>query len=96
IDVSQHVMGYERTAMIIDRLKPKVIVPHHYYIWDVVQRQSTLQTPEFWLGEQKQVEHLDGPARTYTRKELDKMTQSVISFGDHVAFDKVAWLKDGR
>jgi len=96
IDGSQHVMGYERTAMIIDRLKPKVIVPHHYYIWDVVQRQSTLQTPEFWLGEQKQVEHLDGPARTYTRKELDKMTQSVISFGDHVAFDKVAWLKDGR
>ena len=96
IDGSQHVMAHANIATIIDRLKPKVIVPHHYYTWDVVQRQSTLQAPDDWLNEQKQLELVDGPARTYTRAELDGLDRCVHCFGDHVAFDKVAWLKDGR
>ena len=49
IDASQHVMGHVHTAHIIEALKPRVIIPHHYYIWDVVQRQSTLQTCEAWV-----------------------------------------------
>lgn len=92
-DDSRHVMGFAATQSIIDRLAPKIVVPHHYYIWDVVQRQSTLQPCEAWLATQPNVRRLDGPAATYTRAGLDALTPSprVDFFGDHVAFDKAAW-----
>ena len=96
IDGSQHVMGYERTEEIISRLKPKIIIPHHYYVWDVVQRQSTLQTPEQWLKTQKHVEYLEEPTKTYSLSNIANLDRCVHYFGDHVAFDKAAWYEKGR
>ena len=92
-DDSRHVMGFAATQSIIDRLAPKVVVPHHYYIWDVVQRQSTLQPCEDWLSTQSNVHRLDNAATTYTRTTLDALENAprVDFFGDHVAFDKTAW-----
>ena len=93
VDDSRHVMGFAATQSIIDRLQPRIVVPHHYYIWDVVQRQSTLQLCEEWLTTQSNVRRLDGPATTYTRAALDALTDTPRNdfFGDHVAFDKAAW-----
>ena len=51
IDSSRHVMGWDMVEHVIDRLKPKVIVPHHYYIYDVIQRQSTLKSADAWVVE---------------------------------------------
>lgn len=96
IDASQHVMGHVHVASIIERLKPRVIVPHHYYIWDVLQRQSTLQTAEAWVEAYPEAERILKPTRTYRIEELEKLDRSVHFFGDNVAFDKEAWLKDGR
>lgn len=48
IDTSHHVMGWEHVESIIERLRPKVIVPHHYYIWDVTQRQALCNPPSHW------------------------------------------------
>ena len=95
IDGSQHVMGYERTEEIISRLKPKIVIPHHYYVWDVVQRQSTLQTPEQWLETQKHVEYLKEPTKTYSLSNIANLDRCVHYFGDHVAFDKAAWYEKG-
>ena len=89
-------MGHVHVASIIERLKPRVIVPHHYYIWDVLQRQSTLQTDEAWIEAYPEAERILKPTRTYRIEELDKLDRSVHFFGDNVAFDKEAWLKDGR
>lgn len=93
VDDSRHVMGFAAVQSIIDRLKPKVVVPHHYYIWDVVQRQSTLQPCTEWLTNQANVHRLDGPTATYTRSDLDALENppQINFFADHVAFDKVAW-----
>ena len=96
IDGSQHVMGHVHAESIIDRLKPRVIVPHHYYIWDVLQRQSTLQVADSWVNSQEEVERIAGPSRIYEIKAMDKMEQVVHFFGDNVAFDKDAWMKNGR
>lgn len=95
IDGSQHVMGYERTEEIISRLKPKIVIPHHYYVWDVVQRQSTLQTPEQWLKTQRHVEYLEEPTKTYSISNIANLDRCVHYFGDHVAFDKAAWYEKG-
>ena len=96
VDGSQHVMSFESTASIIERLAPKVVIPHHYYVWDVVLRAATLQPADGWV---KARPHrlLDGPTATYSRARLDALGPGPIvdHFGDHVAFDKEAWRKGG-
>ena len=100
VDASQHVMGHVHVQSIVDRLQPRVVVPSHYYIWDVVQRQSTLQTAEAWVAEREAamefgVERIAGPKRIYCIEEMDKLEAAVHYFGDNVAFDKAAWM-EGR
>lgn len=92
VDETQHVMSYGATNAIIERLKPSVVIPHHYYIWDVTLRQSTLRTADEWVATQPS-RHLDGPTATYSRAALDAQGDGhrVDYFGNHVAFDKVAW-----
>ena len=72
---------------VIERLRPRVVVPHHYYIREVVQRQSTLQTADDWVGRQKDAEWLDGPSMVLEREALAEMDRRVHYFGEHVAFD---------
>ena len=93
IDASQHVMGHIHTAQIIDTLKPRVVIPHHYYIWDVVQRQSTLQTCQDWVEACKQKEILSTPSKVYDKKALENLDRVIHYFGDNVAFDKEKWLQ---
>ena len=94
VDDSQHVMGHSMVAEVIERVQPRIVVPHHYYIWNVVQRQSTLLPAETWLGDQARVRRLDGPEVSYERTSLpDAVT--IDSFGDHVAFDVDAWHREG-
>ena len=96
VDASQHVMGHVHVASIVERLKPRVVIPHHYYIWDVLQRQSTLQTAEAWVEACPDAERILKPMRSYRIQDLEKLDRTVHFFGDNVAFDKEAWLKQGR
>lgn len=93
IDGSQHVMSFEMTASIIERLKPKVVVPHHYYIWDLTQRASTLLPADGWVASQPRSRTIGGATTTYTAAGLKGVETTVDFFGDHVAFDKLAWRK---
>lgn len=96
VDGSQHVMSHKSLESIITRLQPKIIIPHHYYIWDVVQRGATLLPADDWV---KARPHriMDGSTQRYTKAGLASMSAptTVDHFGDHVAFDKQAWLKGG-
>jgi len=96
VDGSQHVMSFAMTDEIIARLKPKVVVPHHYYIWDVVQRAATLLPADEWVSARPH-RIIGGPTQTYTREALAALTSptTVDFFGDHVAFDKLAWRRGG-
>lgn len=90
VDDSQHVMGNSMVAEVIARLAPRVIVPHHYYIWNVVQRQSTLLGVERWLAEQPNVRRLESAEMSYSADSIPA-ERTVDCFGDHVAFDVAAW-----
>ena len=96
VDGSQHVMGFGMTEQIVETLRPHVVIPHHYYIWDVVQRQSTLLPVESWVDGRTAAETLDGPSRTYSAAEVRNLDRTVHFFGDHVAFDREAWHRTGR
>ncbi|WP_108881508.1 MBL fold metallo-hydrolase [Anderseniella sp. Alg231-50] len=91
VDESQHVMGFQHTEAIIDRLQPKVVVPHHYYIWDVVQRSSTLMPAEPWVRRQQHTRWLDSATTQYSAGTLPADAPTIDYFGDHVAFDKASW-----
>lgn len=96
VDNSQHVIGFGAVNSIIERLNPKVVVPHHYYIWDVVQRQSTLQVPSNWLDKYDDVTLIDGPKQSYSRESVQGLNRAIHFFGDNVAFDKQAWFENGK
>lgn len=97
VDQSQHVMGFHQVQSIIDTLRPKVVVPHHYYIYDVTVRQSTLQPADPWVTEQgDNARWLDQPTTIYTAEAVADLEARADFFGDHVAFDKAKWLKDGE
>jgi L-ascorbate metabolism protein UlaG (beta-lactamase superfamily) len=95
VDGSQHVMSFEMTAEIIERLKPRVIVPHHYYIWDLTQRASTLLPADNWVAAQPRSRKLDGAFCRYTFTDLARQEATVDFFGEHVAFDKTSWRTHG-
>ncbi|MYE02524.1 MAG: hypothetical protein F4Y03_14875 [Alphaproteobacteria bacterium] len=95
VDGSQHVMGFAMVEHIIDTLRPHIVIPHHYYIWDVVQRQSTLQPADAWVDRHAGAEKLDGPGRTYSIADVRSLDRAVHFFGDHVAFDREAWHREG-
>ncbi len=91
VDSSRHVMSWDMVEHVIDRLEPKIIVPHHYYIYDVIQRQSTLQTADAWVEARDGAVWLDGPTNTYTPEDIADLERVVHYFGPHVAFDPAAW-----
>lgn len=93
IDDSQHVMGNHMVDAVVSRLAPKVVIPHHYYIWNVTQRQSTLLPPENWLASQPRVRRLESGVTTYAPEDLPEET-TADTFGNHVAFDVEAWHAD--
>lgn len=93
IDDSQHVLGYPMVAEVIARVAPRIVVPHHYYVWNVVQRQSTLLSVEKWLKDQPVVRRLDQAKVSYQSDTLPDQT-TVDYFGDHVAFDVDAWHRE--
>lgn len=90
VDDSQHVMGHPMVAEVIARVAPKIVVPHHYYTWNIVQRGSTLLPVEKWLEDQSVVRRHTGPEVIYDPANLPD-TLTVDYFGDHVAFDVDAW-----
>ena len=96
IDGSQHVMSFASVERIITRLRPRIVVPHHYYIWDVVLRAATLQPADAWVRPRPH-RWLERPTQIYFADRLAALADptTVDFFGDHVAFDKMTWRKGG-
>jgi len=85
IDDSQHVLSFESVDAIIEKLRPRYVVPHHYYIRTVTQRQSTLLPPANWLAT-----HSDNVSETNSATVLLKPESDVVKHvakhaGDHGA-----------
>ena len=74
-------MGHVHAESIIDRLQPRVIIPHHYYIWDVLQRQSTLQVADEWVNSREQVKRISGPTQMYEIKSNTADVQKLMYDG---------------
>lgn len=87
IDASMHILSYEQADELAERISANIVVPHHYFIWDLVQRGSTLQPADAYADAREHIKP-DGPSYTLRRADLAGAGRKVLHFGDHVAFDK--------
>ena len=90
IDGSQHVLSYEQVAAITERLRPRIVVPHHYYVWDITTRGSTLLPPDAWMAKQPNTLWVKGGEICLTLAEVRGQSGLALCFGEDVAFDKAA------
>lgn len=87
IDGSQHVLGYEQVESIRARLRPGVIVPHHYFIWNVTHRASTLGPPDEWMGGQARRQWVQSGEVALPADWVKQQDGLALCFGEHVCFD---------
>ncbi len=88
IDGSQHVLSDAQVDAVAARLEAKLVVPHHYYIWDVVTRGSTLLPPDAWVNNRPGSRWLSGGSVSLTRDAVRTCKGTALCFGEHVAFAK--------
>jgi hypothetical protein len=88
IDDSEHIISYKNIDAISKRLNARLVVPCHYYVWNVVQRQSTLLPPDRWLSNQPRT--LKASDGTVILNDLPAEI-TAVDFGEDVAFDVDAW-----
>lgn len=88
IDGSQHVLSYASAEAIAKRLEARLIVPHHYHIWDLTMRASTLLAPDAWVNGRPGSRWLDQGAVRLSADYVKAQSGLAMCFGTHVAFDK--------
>ncbi len=90
IDGSQHVLSYSQVEDVAQRLQAKLIVPHHYYVWDVTTRASTLLTPNEWVDSRAKSLWTQRGAVRLSREWVEQHDGQALCFGEFVAFEKPA------
>jgi L-ascorbate metabolism protein UlaG (beta-lactamase superfamily) len=88
IDGSFHVLSPAQIDTVIARLDAKLVVPHHYYIWDVTTRGSTLLPPNKWVEARPNSIWASSGSAQLERQFVKSQRHRVLCFGEHVAFEK--------
>ncbi len=88
IDGSQHVLSYEQVDRVAERLGARLVVPHHYHIWDVTTRGSTLLPPNGWVDANPDPWWAGEGAVWLDPEEIRRSSRRPLCFGENVAFRK--------
>ena len=68
---------------IVERLKPKIVIPTHYLNETTTYTLSTLQSADEWVKQQKSFKLLDGPSLALAAADVAKMDREFLYFGNH-------------
>ncbi len=83
VDGSQHILSYDQANAIVDRLKPKVVIPTHYLGETTTYTLSTLTPADEWVNSQKSHKTLDGPSMKLAAADVAGMDREFMYFGHH-------------
>ena len=83
VDGSQHILSYDQGNAIVERLKPKIVIPTHYLNETTTYTLSTLQPADEWVKSQKSFKLLDSPSLILSAAEIDGMDREFQYFGSH-------------
>ncbi|MBI3699163.1 MAG: MBL fold metallo-hydrolase [Afipia sp.] len=83
VDGSQHILSYEQGNKIVERLKPKMVIPTHYLCEGVSVTLTTLQTADDWVKSQKNKKNLTDSKLTLDAGDMASMDREFYYFGSH-------------
>ena len=72
---------------IVNRLKPKVVIPTHYLNETTTCTLSTLKNADEWVKDQKSFKMLDGPSMKLASADVAKMDREFMYFGHHALME---------
>jgi L-ascorbate metabolism protein UlaG (beta-lactamase superfamily) len=84
VDGSQHILSYAQADAIVERLKPKTVIPTHYLNSATTITLSTLESAEEWVTAQAEKELLTAASLELDAGEIAGMDRRFLYFGDHV------------
>ena len=84
VDGSEHILSYAMGNDIVERLKPKAIIPTHYLNESTTYTLSTLQDADEWVKAQKSYRMLDAATLELGAGELSGMEREFLYFGSNV------------
>ena len=84
VDGSQHILSYDQADAIVDRLRPRAVVPTHYLCHATTITLSTLQPADEWVDGQASRQRLGSGALELQAAEVGKMSKEFLYFGDNV------------
>lgn len=81
VDGSQHILSYEQGNAIVERLKPKIVIPTHYLSETTTFTLSTLQPADEWVKGQKNYTMLGSASLSLAAAEVAQMDREFMYFG---------------
>lgn len=84
VDGSEHILSYRQADDIVERLKPKVVIPAHYLAAGTSSTLSTLQTADAWVDSQKAKTRVNGPSLSLSPDSIKDYDRQFIYFGPNV------------
>jgi len=83
VDGSQHILSYDQANAIVERLKPKIVIPTHYLNETTTYTLSTLQAADEWVKQQKSFKLLDSPTLSLSAADIAGRDREFLYFGNH-------------
>lgn len=81
VDGSQHILSYEQGNAIVERLKPRVVIPTHYLNETTSYTLTTLQDADEWVKSQQSYRMLDGASLSLEAAQVAGMDREFLYFG---------------
>lgn len=80
IDGSSHILSYDNIGVIIAKLKPKIVIPGHYYTKGASSVLTTLSDASDWVSRQPNAETLTSSRLSLSADEVKKMTGTKVYY----------------
>ncbi|PZQ48134.1 MAG: Zn-dependent hydrolase [Rhodovulum sulfidophilum] len=87
VDGSEHVLSFDQADAVIARTGARVVVPHHYGIWNVTTRGSTLLPADAWVDRRPDAIRTEAGSLRLSRDFVRAQRGRVVYFADKVAFE---------
>lgn len=81
VDGSQHILSHEQGNAIVERLRPRVVIPTHYLNETTSYTLTTLQDADEWVTSQQSYRMLDGASLSLDAAEVAGMDREFLYFG---------------
>ena len=83
VDGSQHILSYEQGNDIVERLRPKIVIPTHYLCEGVSLTLTTLQSADEWVAQQKNRTDIGKSRLELNASEVKNMSKEFMYFGSN-------------